>query len=53
MHTVCTPCAPPPRSAPAREQRRRLESEGIVFLAGRVDLQRYGWKSRRDSPLLD
>lgn len=43
----------PPRSAPYREQRRRLEAEGVVFLGGRVKLARYGWKSGRDSPLLD
>lgn len=43
----------PPRSSPAREQRRRLEAEGVPFIAGRVDLKRYGWKSRSDSPLLD
>jgi methylated-DNA-protein-cysteine methyltransferase-like protein len=43
----------PARSAAFREQRRRLEAEGIVFLGGRVDLRRYGWKSRSDSPLLD
>jgi methylated-DNA-protein-cysteine methyltransferase related protein len=27
-------------------QRRRIEAEGIVFVGGRVDLQRYGWPSR-------
>lgn len=27
----------------AREQRERLESEGVAFVAGRVDLGRYGW----------
>ena len=27
-------------------QRKRLEAEGIVFVGGRVDLQRYGWPSR-------
>jgi len=43
----------PARSAAFREQRRRLEAEGIVFLGGRVDLKRYGWKARADSPLLD
>ena len=43
----------PPRSAAWREQRRRLEAEGVAFLGGRVDLKRYGWKTRRDSPLLD
>jgi methylated-DNA-protein-cysteine methyltransferase-like protein len=43
----------PPRSAAWREQRRRLAAEGVAFIGGRVDLARYGWKSRRDSPLLD
>lgn len=43
----------PARSAAWREQRRRLEAEGVTFLGGRVDLRRYGWKSRGDSPLLD
>jgi methylated-DNA-protein-cysteine methyltransferase related protein len=42
-----------PRSKPWREQRRRLEGEGVAFIGGRVDLRRYGWKSRSDSPLLD
>jgi methylated-DNA-protein-cysteine methyltransferase-like protein len=32
------------RSHPAREQRARLEDEGVVFDAqGRVDLGHYGW----------
>jgi methylated-DNA-protein-cysteine methyltransferase-like protein len=43
----------PPRSAPAREQRKRLEREGVVFIGGRVDLKRFGWKARSESPLLD
>ena len=43
----------PRNSAAFREQRRRLEAEGVVFLGGRVDLKRYGWKTRSDSPLLD
>jgi methylated-DNA-protein-cysteine methyltransferase related protein len=43
----------PARSAAWREQRRRLEAEGVVFLGGRVDLKRYGWRTRSDSPLLD
>jgi methylated-DNA-protein-cysteine methyltransferase related protein len=42
-----------PRSKPGREQRRRLEAEGVAFIGGRVDLRRYGWKSRSDAPLLD
>ena len=43
----------PARSRPWREQRKRLEAEGVTFIGGRVDLRRYGWKSRSDSPLLD
>jgi methylated-DNA-protein-cysteine methyltransferase-like protein len=43
----------PPRSARAREQRRRLEAEGVVFIGGRVSLTRFGWNRRSDSPLLD
>ncbi|HEX7013584.1 MAG TPA: MGMT family protein [Steroidobacteraceae bacterium] len=29
-------------------QRRKLEAEGIVFVGGRVDLERYGWPSRAE-----
>jgi len=43
----------PPRSAPWREQRRRLEAEGVAFLGGRVDLARYGWQRSSEAPLLD
>jgi methylated-DNA-protein-cysteine methyltransferase-like protein len=43
----------PPRSAPYREQRRRLEAEGVVFIGGRVNLARFGWQRSRESPLLD
>jgi methylated-DNA-protein-cysteine methyltransferase related protein len=43
----------PARSTAWREQRKRLAAEGVVFIGGRVDLRRYGWKSRSDSPLLD
>lgn len=42
----------PPRSAPWREQRRRLQAEGVVFIAGRIDLVRFGWQPADDSPLL-
>lgn len=41
----------PPRSAPAIEQRRRLEAEGVVFLRGRVNLERYGWRLTLDELL--
>jgi len=44
----------PPRSARAREQRRRLEAEGVVFIGGRVSLSRYGWRrGSSESPLLE
>jgi methylated-DNA-protein-cysteine methyltransferase-like protein len=43
----------PPRTKAWREQRKRLEAEGVAFIGGRVDLRRYGWKTRSDSPLLD
>ena len=43
----------PARSRHWREQKRRLEAEGVAFVGGRVDLRRYGWKSRSDAPLLD
>ncbi|KEZ78938.1 MGMT family protein [Salinisphaera hydrothermalis] len=33
----------PPDSTSALTQRRRLIEEGVVFIAGRVDLTRYGW----------
>jgi len=36
----------PPGSDAYRRQRTHLETEGVVFLRGRVDLQRYGWPSR-------
>jgi methylated-DNA-protein-cysteine methyltransferase-like protein len=29
------------------QQRARLEAEGIVFCQGRVDLDRYQWRTRR------
>jgi methylated-DNA-protein-cysteine methyltransferase related protein len=29
-------------------QRRKLEAEGIVFVGGRVDLNRYGWPQRAE-----
>jgi len=43
----------PPNSPGQREQRRRLREEGVVFVRGRVDLGKYGWRSGGDSPLLD
>ncbi len=41
----------PARSAPAVEQRRRLEAEGVVFVRGRVNLERYGWRLTLDELL--
>jgi methylated-DNA-protein-cysteine methyltransferase related protein len=29
-------------------QRKKLEAEGIVFVGGRVDLERYGWPRRAE-----
>jgi methylated-DNA-protein-cysteine methyltransferase-like protein len=36
-----------------REQKRRLEAEGVVFVKGRVDLSRLRWQARGDAPVLD
>jgi methylated-DNA-protein-cysteine methyltransferase-like protein len=36
-----------------REQKRRLEDEGVVFVRGRVDLSRWRWQTRGDAPVLD
>lgn len=33
----------PADSTPALTQRRRLENEGVLFLGGRIDLERYRW----------
>jgi len=41
----------PARSASAVEQRRRLEAEGVVFVRGRVNLQRFGWLLNLDELL--
>lgn len=35
----------PAGSTSALAQRRRLEAEGVVFLGGRVDLERFGWRA--------
>lgn len=43
----------PPDSPGHREQRRRLEDEGVVFLGGRVDLSRHRWQPRSRAPVLD
>lgn len=36
-----------------KEQRLRLEAEGLVFERGAVNLDRYGWRRGDPSPLLD
>jgi methylated-DNA-protein-cysteine methyltransferase related protein len=36
-----------------REQRRRLEAEGVAFERDRVDLARYRWRPRSEAPLVD
>lgn len=41
----------PRNSAPHQEQRRRLEREGIVFVGGRVNLERFGWRLTLDELL--
>ncbi|HZP13289.1 MAG TPA: MGMT family protein [Nevskiaceae bacterium] len=43
----------PKGGAKYREQKRRLEAEGVVFLKGRVDLARWRWQARADAPVLD
>jgi methylated-DNA-protein-cysteine methyltransferase-like protein len=43
----------PPNSSGSRKQRQLLRDEGVLFVKGRVDLARYGWKAGGDSPLLD
>ena len=43
----------PKGGAQYREQKRRLEAEGIVFLGGRVDLARWRWRASGDAPVLD
>lgn len=41
----------PEASDSGREQRIRLESEGVVFRAGRIDLSRFGWQPSLDELL--
>lgn len=43
----------PPNSAGGREQRKRLQAEGVVFRRGVIDLARFGWRGPDPSPLLD
>lgn len=41
----------PDSSEAGQEQRRRLESEGVVFRAGRIDLAEYRWRPSLDELL--
>jgi methylated-DNA-protein-cysteine methyltransferase-like protein len=41
----------PEASDAAREQRRRLESEGVMFRDGRIDLGEFGWRPSLDELL--
>lgn len=45
--------AMPPGSRGHREQRRRLEAEGIHFSKDRIDLDRYRWRPRSAAPVID
>ena len=38
----------PPDSRGFAEQKRRLEDEGVVFLNGQIDLDRYGYRGALD-----
>ncbi len=42
----------PPGSASFREQKKRLQDEGIAFVGGRIDLERFRWRARSDAPVL-
>ena len=35
----------PEQSEGYKEQRRRLEAEGVVFLNGKIKLSQYGWQA--------
>jgi len=41
----------PRDSEPYLRQRSRLETEGVVFVEGRIDLERFGWRHALDSML--
>jgi methylated-DNA-protein-cysteine methyltransferase-like protein len=43
----------PKNSPAAREQRRRLKDEGVIFENGRVSLRRFGWRDADTGPLID
>ena len=38
----------PPDSVGHRQQRERLEAEGVVFLDGRIDLDKFGYRGALD-----
>jgi len=42
----------PPGSAAFREQKRRLEADGVTFIRGRVDLERYRWRTASEAPVI-
>jgi methylated-DNA-protein-cysteine methyltransferase-like protein len=41
----------PATSPSGKEQRRRLEAEGVVFSGGRIDLERFRWQPSLDELL--
>jgi len=41
----------PAGSDSGREQRRRLEEEGVLFVEGKIDLRRFGWQTSLDELL--
>jgi methylated-DNA-protein-cysteine methyltransferase-like protein len=43
----------PPNSAAYREQKKRLEAEGVTFIRGKVNLAFYRWRTRSEAPVLD
>jgi methylated-DNA-protein-cysteine methyltransferase related protein len=42
----------PRGSAAFREQKQRLEADGVAFVGGRVDLERYRWRAASEAPVL-
>ncbi len=40
-------------SAGYRQQKARLEDEGVIFVGARVDLDACGWRPQRLAPFLD
>ena len=41
----------PPDSRGYRRQKQRLQEEGVVFIDGRIDLERYGYRGALDTLL--